>query len=133
MKLLGTHDVAAQEDAQRAMSAHPHGRSLIYSRILSTSFSTTSYFLRYSIWETGMKFVGALLQYGVPSGWTPLPQNCAVSATGSRAYRELFEKSGEKPRAELFDEELLRALKAMPPDRSNDDQAIVQWVVASTA
>jgi len=29
----------------------------------------------------------------------------------ARAYRELFEKSGEIPRAELFDEELLRALK----------------------
>jgi hypothetical protein len=49
----------------------------------------------------------------------------------ARAYRELFEKSGEKPRAELFDEELLHAVKARLPDLSNDDRAIVQWVLAS--
>jgi len=49
----------------------------------------------------------------------------------ARAYRELFEKSGEKPRAELFDKELLQALKTRIPDLSNDDQAVVQWVLAS--
>ena len=49
----------------------------------------------------------------------------------ARAYRELFEKSGEKPRAELFDQELLQALKTRIPDLSNDDQAIVKWVLAS--
>jgi hypothetical protein len=49
----------------------------------------------------------------------------------ARAYRELFEKSGEKPRAELFDKELLQALKTRLPDLSNDDRAIVQWVLAS--
>ena len=49
----------------------------------------------------------------------------------ARAYRELFEKSGEKPRAELFDEELIQALKTRLPDLSNDDQAIVQWVLES--
>jgi len=35
MKLLGAHDVVAQEYAQRAMSADPNGRSLIHSRIWS--------------------------------------------------------------------------------------------------
>src|SRR5438093_9836530 len=45
----------------------------------------------------------------------------------ARAYRELFEKSGEKPRAELFGEKLLHALKASLPDLPNDDRAIVQW------
>jgi hypothetical protein len=49
----------------------------------------------------------------------------------ARAYRELFEKRGEKPRAELFDEELLQALKTRLPDLSKEDQAIVQWVLAS--
>ena len=49
----------------------------------------------------------------------------------ARAYRELFEKSGEKPRAELFDEELLQALKTRLPHLSNGDQAIVQWLIAS--
>jgi hypothetical protein len=49
----------------------------------------------------------------------------------ARAYRELFEKSGEKPRAELFDEKLLHAVKASLPDLSNDDRAIVQWLLAS--
>jgi hypothetical protein len=49
----------------------------------------------------------------------------------ARAYRELFEKSGEKPRAALFDEELVQALKTRLPDLSNNDRAIVQWVIAS--
>jgi hypothetical protein len=49
----------------------------------------------------------------------------------ARAYRELFEKSGEKPRPELFDNELLQALKTRLPDLSNGDQALVQWVLAS--
>ena len=49
----------------------------------------------------------------------------------ARAYRELFEKSGEKPRAELFDEELLQALKTRLPGLPDDDQAIVQWLIAS--
>jgi hypothetical protein len=49
----------------------------------------------------------------------------------ARAYRELFEKSGEKPRAELFDEELVQALKTRLPDLSNNDRVIIQWVIAS--
>lgn len=55
----------------------------------------------------------------------------AGAAAFARAYRELFEKSGEKPRAELFDEELLQALKTRLPDLPDDDQAIVQWLIAS--
>ena len=63
-------------------------------------------------------------------------RGCALASDAgavafARAYRELFEKSGEKPRAELFDEELLQALKTRLPDLSNDDQAIVQWVLES--
>ena len=63
-------------------------------------------------------------------------RGCALTSnTGTvalaRAFRELFEKSGEKPRAELFDRELLQALNTRLPDLSNDDQGIVQWVIAS--
>jgi hypothetical protein len=63
-------------------------------------------------------------------------RGCAIASRAgvvalAHAYRELFEKNGEKPRAELFDEELLRALKTRLPDLSNDDKAIVQWVLAS--
>src|SRR4029077_14185006 len=47
------------------------------------------------------------------------------------AYRELFEKSGEKPRAELFNEELIKALKTRLPALSNEDQTIVLWVLES--
>jgi len=49
----------------------------------------------------------------------------------ARAYRELFEKSGEKPRAELFDEELLQTLKKRLPELSKDDRASVLWVLES--
>jgi len=49
----------------------------------------------------------------------------------ARAYQELFEKSGEPPRAELFDEELIRALQTRLAEVSNGDRATVQWVLAS--
>jgi hypothetical protein len=63
-------------------------------------------------------------------------RGCALASPAgavafAQAYRELFEKSGEKPSAELFDEELLQALKTRLPDLSNDDQAVVQWVLES--
>jgi len=63
-------------------------------------------------------------------------RECALASQAgavafARAYRELFEKSGEKPRAELFDDKLLQALKTRLPDLSNDDQAVVRWVLAS--
>lgn len=49
----------------------------------------------------------------------------------ARAYQELFEKSGEGPRADLFDEELILALQARLPELSHGDRATVQWVLAS--
>ena len=63
-------------------------------------------------------------------------RGCALTSQAgaiafARAYRELFEKSGEKPRSELFDEELLQALKTRLPDLCNDSQAIVHWVLSS--
>jgi hypothetical protein len=63
-------------------------------------------------------------------------RGCALASNAgtvalARAFRELFEKSGEKPRAELFDEELLRALKTRLPDLLKDDRMIVQWVIES--
>jgi hypothetical protein len=63
-------------------------------------------------------------------------RGCALASQAgavafARAYRELFEKSGEKPRAELFDGRLLEALKTRLPYLSNEDQLIVQWLIAS--
>jgi hypothetical protein len=63
-------------------------------------------------------------------------RGCALASNAgtvalARAFRELFEKSGEKPRAELFDGELLRALKTRLPDLLKDDRMIVQWVIES--
>ena len=49
----------------------------------------------------------------------------------ARAYQELFEKSGEGPRAELFDQELISAIQTRLPELSNGDRATVQWVLAS--
>jgi hypothetical protein len=49
----------------------------------------------------------------------------------AHALRELYDKSGEKPRSELFDEELLEALKEPLPDLSGEDQTLVQWVLTS--
>ena len=46
----------------------------------------------------------------------------------ARAFRELYEKTGEKPRSELFDQDLLQALKASHPDLAGEDLAVVQWI-----
>lgn len=47
------------------------------------------------------------------------------------AFQEVYDQSGEKPRSELFDEDLLRALKDPLPDLSAEDQTLVRWVIAS--
>jgi hypothetical protein len=49
----------------------------------------------------------------------------------ARAFRELYDMSGEKPRYEVFDEELLQALKMPLPDLSDEDRALLQWVLTS--
>jgi hypothetical protein len=49
----------------------------------------------------------------------------------ARAYRELFEDSGEGPRAALFDYDLLRALQTRLPELQERDRTIVQWVLRS--
>jgi hypothetical protein len=63
-------------------------------------------------------------------------RGCALASQAgaiafARAYRELFEKSGEKPRAELFDKELIHALQTRLPALSNEDRGIVQWILES--
>ena len=63
-------------------------------------------------------------------------RGCALASLAgvvalARAYRQLFEKSGEKPRPELFDGKLLQALKTRLPDLSNGDQELVRWVLTS--
>jgi hypothetical protein len=59
-----------------------------------------------------------------------LASNAGIVAL-ARAFRELYDKSGEKPRYELFDEELLQALKVPLRDLSDEDQALLQWVLTS--
>ena len=62
-------------------------------------------------------------------------RECALdSDTGviafAKAYRELFEKSGEKPRAELFDKKLAQALGARLPSLTADDRSRVEWLLS---
>jgi hypothetical protein len=47
------------------------------------------------------------------------------------AYEELFKKTGEEPRAELFDPELIRALQTQLHELADGDRATVQWVLTS--
>jgi hypothetical protein len=49
----------------------------------------------------------------------------------ARAYRELFEMSGESPRAEFLGEELTEALKSALPQLSDQDQSTVRWILQS--
>lgn len=91
--------------------------------------------------ESAIRYWSGLASFGgndVRSGGFVIEafRGCALASDAgvvalARAYRELFEKSGEKPRAKLFDKELLQALKTRLPDLSNGDQAVVQWLIAS--
>jgi len=49
----------------------------------------------------------------------------------ARAYRELYENSGESPRRELLDEELSQALETRLSALRNHDQGIVEWILES--
>ena len=62
-------------------------------------------------------------------------RSCALESTAgviafARAYWELFQKIGEKPRAELFDAELLQAFRARLLKLSDDDGASVEWILS---
>jgi hypothetical protein len=63
-------------------------------------------------------------------------RGCAVAShTGmvalANALRALYEKTGEKPRSDLFDQELLQALKASLPHLTGEDLEVVQWISTS--
>ena len=89
--------------------------------------------------ETANRYWLALASFGghdVRSGRFAVEayRGCALaSAAGvvvfARAFRELYERTGEKPRPDLFDPQLLQALKARFPELESDDLAVVQWVV----
>jgi len=49
----------------------------------------------------------------------------------ARAYRELYERSGETPRRELFDEELSQVLETRLSALRDHDQDILEWILAS--
>jgi len=46
-----------------------------------------------------------------------------------RAFCELFEKTGEEPQPDLFDEELLGALESWLPDLSIYDHCLASWLL----
>ena len=48
-----------------------------------------------------------------------------------KAYRELFEKNRETPHGELFDSELLQALRARLPELSDVERVSAEWVLSS--
>jgi hypothetical protein len=63
-------------------------------------------------------------------------RGCAlVSQQGTialcRAFCELFEMNGEKPRPELLDEELLCALRMRLPELSIYDSSLAHWILTS--
>jgi len=49
----------------------------------------------------------------------------------ARAYRELFEVSGEGPRLAYFDEALTQAMKSSLPQLSEQERSMVQWIIQS--
>jgi hypothetical protein len=59
-----------------------------------------------------------------------LTSHAGVIAFG-RAYRELFENSGEPPRAIFFDKDLIQALEASLPALPQSDRSVVQWILQS--
>jgi len=61
-------------------------------------------------------------------------RGCALASKAgvialARAYRDLFAKTGEAPRAELFDEDLVGALQTRLVELSSDERASVEWVL----
>jgi hypothetical protein len=48
----------------------------------------------------------------------------------ARAYQELFAKTGEVPRAALFDEQLLEALRRRRAELSGEERGLVEWVLS---
>jgi hypothetical protein len=61
-----------------------------------------------------------------------LDSNAGVVAF-ARAYWELFQKTGERPRPELLDTELLQALRARLPELSGKDRASTEWLLSFVA
>jgi hypothetical protein len=49
----------------------------------------------------------------------------------AQAYRELFLDSGEGPRVQLFDDELIAALRRSVPDLPESSRSEVQWILQS--
>jgi 3-hydroxyacyl-CoA dehydrogenase len=49
----------------------------------------------------------------------------------AKAYKELFQTSGEAPRAEYFDQDLIRALSDFRQKAADQDGSNISWVLAS--
>lgn len=63
-------------------------------------------------------------------GAAALSDTAGVKAL-ARAYRELFEKSGESPRAEFLGEQMIETLKSALPRLSDQDSSTVRWILRS--
>lgn len=74
-------------------------------------------------WQSGGHIVEAFRAAALAS-----PEGVVAFA---RAYRELFENSGEAPRAVFFDEKLFRALEASVAGLAERERAVVQWLLQS--
>jgi hypothetical protein len=82
--------------------------------------------------------LGSLGGYDVRSGGFVIEayRACALASHEgvlalARAYRELYERSGESPRRELFDEELRQALEAGLAALRSQDRDDVGWILES--
>jgi hypothetical protein len=59
-----------------------------------------------------------------------LASKMGVIAMG-RAYRELYDESGESPRAVFFDESLIRVLQNTVADLDESAQSNIRWILES--
>lgn len=46
-----------------------------------------------------------------------------------RAYKELFDASGEPPRVAYFDEDLIHALEKWYPTTRGDERPLIKWLL----
>ena len=82
--------------------------------------------------------LGSVGGYDVRSGGYVIEalRQCALDSDAgvialAKAFRELFDWNGETPRPELFDEELVQALRTRLPALTNGQRSCVEWVLSN--
>ena len=81
------------------------------------------YWKALGVWQSGGHVIEAFRAAAIAS--------CKGVAALARAYRELFESSGEGPRPVFFDKELSRAMKASLEGLPENERATVRWILDS--